>query len=80
MLFRFSLFKNDDQIDIRSLEFKGIDDAIAYVCSLLLKEISIKAITLHQHLTDDSCGPIKYIGTFILKDTQVINIYTKETL
>lgn len=80
MLFRFSFLKVDGSIFSRDLEFKYLDGAKAYVRSYLFKWSSLESITLHQYLTDDSCGPIQFIGTFILEDGLCVNRETKEPI
>lgn len=57
-----------------------MDDAKAWVRFLLQHWGYIKSVTLHKHLSNDSCCPIQFLGAFILDGTKVINQETKVAL
>lgn len=77
MLFRFSLSKVSAKLSFYDQEFDRLADAKVFTRFLLHSFGDIVSVTIHQYLTDDSCGPIKFIGTYILDGTKVINRETK---
>lgn len=77
MLFRFSISHASGLYSCYDRNLDGLNDAKAWACYLLQRWSYVQSVTLHQHLTDDDCGPIQFIGTFILDGTKVINRETK---
>lgn len=80
MLFRFSISHASGLYSCYDRNLDGLNDAIAWVKLLLQSWGYIQSVTLHQHLTDDSCGQIQLVGTYILDGTKVINRETKVTI
>lgn len=77
MLFTFSISHASGLYSCYYRNLDGLNDAIAWVKLLLQSWGYIQSVTLHQYLTDDSCGQIQFIGSFILDGTKVINRETK---
>lgn len=80
MLFRFSISKSIGSDSCYDQQFNDVADAKVYTRYLLREFRVINSVTVHQHLTDDSCGPIKFIGTFVYDGTKVFNRETMEIL
>ena len=77
MLFRFSFTKGSGESSYYDREFDRLADAKVFINFMMLSFGDIDSVTLHQYLTDDSCGPIKFIGSYIFDGTRVINRDTK---
>lgn len=80
MLFRFSFSHVSGNSSCYDRNFNCLDDAKAWVRYCLQTWGYIQSVTLHQYLTEDSCGPIQFIGTFILDGVKVINRDSKQAL
>jgi hypothetical protein len=80
MLFRFSISHVSGLYSCYDRNLDSLADAKAWVQLLLQSWGYIQSVTLHKHLTDDSCDQIQFIGTFILDGTKVINRDTKEAI
>lgn len=80
MFFRFSFSHVSGHSSSYYRTFTCLDDAKSWVRYCLLTWGYIKSVTLHQYLTEDSCEPGQFIGTFILDGTKVINRDSKQAI
>lgn len=80
MLFRFSVSHSLDGSYVYDLQCPDETSALRYVKFLLRGQRLINSITVHRYLSNDSCGRIEFIGTFIEKDGLVYNRETKQAL
>ena len=80
MVFKFSISHVSGLYSCYDRTLDSLADAKAWVQLLLQSWGYIQSVTLHQYLTDDSCGPIQFIGTFILDSGKVINRETKKAI
>ena len=80
MLFRFSFSHVSGYSSCYNRNFDCLEDAKQWVRYCLQLWGSVESVTLDQYLTDDSCGPIKFIGTFIHDGFEVINRDSKQAL
>lgn len=80
MLFRFSILHASGINSCYNRNLNSLNDAKAWAGYLLQRWGYVQSVTLHQYLTDDTCGPIQFIGTYILDGARVINRETKQAL
>ena len=80
MFFRFSFSHVSGHSSSYYRTFTCLDDAKEWVRYCLLTWSYIKSVTLHQYLTEDSCEPGMFIGTYILDGTEVINRDSKQAI
>lgn len=64
MRFRFLIKDYDGFSHTVEKVFTSIDAAIEVAERLVMDVNFVESVTLYSLLTNDSCGPIKYIGEF----------------
>lgn len=64
MRFRFLIKDYDGFSHTVEKVFTSIDAAIEGAERLVMDVNFVESVTLYSQLTDDSCGPIKYIGEY----------------
>lgn len=66
MKFLFLIVGYDNEYHSVEKDFSSYQDALVQVRLFLSDVDSVKSIDLYRLMTDDSCGPIKWVGMFDL--------------
>ena len=66
MKYRFFIVDYDNECHSIEKDFSSYQDALIQVRLFLSDVDSVMSIDLYRLMTDDSCGPIKWVGMFDL--------------
>lgn len=71
MKYRFLIVDYDNECHSEEMDFSCYQDALVQVNLLLSGVDSVKAIDLYRLHSDDSCGPMTWVGMFDLNSVLV---------